>query len=347
MPSFDGFESSPESKQSQFSSSINSTTSATSTMAGNNTNQQQDGTTTSPSVKLKSQMSFESPTKWSGGGARVIESTTPVDNSVLSDGQTEQENGQWDSTIGKAGLGKTGRVINKLVSDNDGLKRELKIERLRAEEAWQASKLVEDKMERIVSDYESRLLESNVTKTLLARKERQVETLSTTVEAEKEKTRAALNRERTWKEELDVVRSDSKTKVEEATTFAQLMEGRYNAISSHWQDQGEEVKQAVSTMGTKISIITKERKQDDEKIQRLRDLCNQQDSNIQKLIREKDEIAAKFEQYKQAQEDDLRDIKTKGRQRDEEQDKLLADSKEALDKLRWALNVKTNVKGAG
>ncbi|KAK1240819.1 hypothetical protein MKX07_006252 [Trichoderma sp. CBMAI-0711] len=265
----------------------------------------------------------------------------------LDDNGDEHGDGaQWDSTIGKAGLGKTGRVINKLVSDNEALKREIKIEKLRAEEAKQAAKLVEDKMERMINDYESRLLEANVTKTLLARKERQVETLLATVDTEKKKTVAAQELERNWRDEMEKVKRDAKTQVDDATSYAQLMEGRYNAISSHWRDQGDEVNKAISTIKTEINTIVDERKSDDDKIQTLRDLCEQQDSNIQKLRREKEEIARLFEEYKKAQEDNLRDIKENARKTEEEQQRILEESRETLNKLRWALKVKENVKGA-
>lgn len=263
----------------------------------------------------------------------------------MSEG-VEAVDGQWDSTIGKAGLGKTGRVINKLVSDNEALKRDIKIERLKAEEAKQAAKLIEDKLDRMVSDYESRLLEANVTKTLLARKERQVETLQATVELEKKKATEALLREKSWRDEMTKTTKDATIQVEEATSYAQLMEGRYNAISSHWQDQGEEVKRAVTKMKSEIDHLNEERRADDDKIQTLRDLCDQQDSNIKQLRHEKEEIARMFEEYKKTQEQDLKDIKKNARDREDEQEALLLASKETLDKLKWALNVKKNVKGA-
>ncbi|RSM13932.1 hypothetical protein CEP52_001600 [Fusarium oligoseptatum] len=285
------------------------------------------------------------PSRWSTGAPRVVEPTPEPDHSTMPDGP-DHADGQWDSTIGKAGLGKTGRVINKLVSDNESLKRDIQIERLKADEAKQAAKLVEDKMERVVSDYESRLLEANVTKTLLARKERQVESLTATVDLEKKKTVSALERERTWKGEMEKTRKETTVQVEEATNYAQLMEGRYNAISSHWRDQGDEVKRAVSKMKTEIDELNEERRKDDDKIQTLKDLCDQQDSNIKQLRHEKEEIARMFEEYKKAQEDALKDIKTNARKREDEQERLLEQSREALAKLKWALNVKENVKGA-
>ncbi|KAM0564425.1 hypothetical protein ACHAPJ_000638 [Fusarium lateritium] len=342
VPSFEGSESSPESKHSAFSSSVNSTRSAMS-----NTNSDTNHHTQTP-IKTKNETNnthTEKPSRWSTGAARVVEPTPDPDTSNMSEG-VEAADGQWDSTIGKAGLGKTGRVINKLVSDNEALKRDIKIERLKADEAKQAAKLVEDKLDRMVNDYEGRLLEANVTKTLLARKERQVESLQATVELEKKKAVDALGREKTWKDEVDKTRKDATIQVQEATSYAQLMEGRYNSISSHWQDQGEEVKRAVSKMKSEIDHLNEERRADDDKIQTLRDLCDQQDSNIKQLRHEKEEIARMFEEYKQAQEDGLKDIKTNARRREEEQETLLQESKETLNKLRWALNVKENVKGA-
>ncbi|KAH6898510.1 hypothetical protein B0T10DRAFT_111718 [Thelonectria olida] len=339
VTSLDDSQSSPDSKHSGFSSSVNSNTSGMSVTDGSQHNR------TPPTTRLKSEPIFETPSRWNATPARVVERTPEPDSSVMSDGG-EGADGHWDSTIGKAGLGKTGRVINKLVSDNDALKRDLKIERLRAEESKQSAKLLEDKMERMVSDYESRLLEANVTKTLLARKERQVETLSANVELEKRKTLNAQEREKSWRDEMEKVRVESKGQVDEATSYAQLMEGRYNAISSHWRDQGEEVKRAATKLKTEIDHLANERRQDDDKIQTLRELCDQQDGNIKQLQQEKDDIARMFEEYKKAQEQSLKDIKIDAKRREDEQERLLEQARETLGNLKWALKVKENVKGA-
>jgi hypothetical protein len=351
VPSVEGSETSPESNlASGLSSSVNSKASALSVTASNGA---QIERAPSPAAKPDADNAAKDSSANSNNAAnglmpRVVDSTPPREeiNGMAEGDQDNHDSAQWDSTIGKAGLGKTGRVINKLVSDNEALKREIKIEQMRAEEAKQAAKLVEDKMERMMSDYESRLLEANVTKTLLARKERQVETLMATVDTEKKKTVAAQELERNWKDEMEKVTRDAKTQVDDATSYAQLMEGRYNAISSHWRDQGDEVNKAISTIKTEINTIVDERKSDDDKIQTLRDLCEQQDSNIQKLRREKEDIARLFEQYKDTQETDLKDMKENAKKTEEEQQRLLDEARETLHKLRWALNVKENVQGA-
>ncbi|KAI2621546.1 hypothetical protein GGS26DRAFT_268227, partial [Hypomontagnella submonticulosa] len=241
---------SPSARNSGFSSSINSN------VSGISYHSQQQQVQSSSTVRLKPQSPGpESPLSRSHsensytsdmafGGEEVADepalSLQVPETTMLDDrsGRARESSPQWDGAVGKAGLGKTGRVINKLVSDNEALKRDIKIERLKAEEAKQAAKLIEDKMERMVSDYESRLLEANVTKTLLSRKERQVEHLQSAVELEKKRTADAQERERTWREEMEKSRRETKIQVEEANMHAALLEGRYNAIASHWKEQG-------------------------------------------------------------------------------------------------------------
>jgi hypothetical protein len=259
--------------------------------------------------------------------------------SSIKDPEPQQ---QWDSTIGKASLGKTGRVINKLVSENEALKRDLKIERLRAEEAREATKLTQDKMQRIEQEYESKLLDASVTKTLLARKERKVEELGQAIEVERRKAQAAHEREQSWKAEMERAQRDNTAKVEEAVLKAQLMEGRYNAISGHWKDQGETLSKGMAKLRLEVAEVNEERRRDDGKINTLRDLCEQQDSNIRELIRQKEAILAHFEAYKLAQEDALREIKENARRAETQHEALLEETRKARDKFKWALSIHNN-----
>jgi hypothetical protein len=145
---------------------------------------------------------------------------------------------------------------------------------------------------------------------------------------------------------MEKVRAESKRKIDDATNYAALMEGRYNAISSHWRDQGDEVKKSVAKMKTEIANLLEERRKDDDRIGTLQDLCGQQDGNIRDLRQQKDDIAAQFERYKAEQEEALRGIKTLADQRERQQEQTLKEAKEVLDKLRWALNVKERVEWA-
>lgn len=252
----------------------------------------------------------------------------------------------WSAAVGKANLGKSGRVIERLMGENDMLKRDLNIERLRAEESNQAAKMAEAKMEAQASEYETRLHDAAVNKMLLKRRERQVTDFKAQVELERQRTATAVESERQWRAEMEKCQEDCKNKVDEAQLYAAMMEGRNKSMTSHWADQRAEVDRAVVKMDKKIKEINLERRKDDEKITMLRSLCDQQAEQLRLLELEKEGINTAFEAYKKQQEDMLRDIKTKTAAREEKNAEILKESERVLGQLKWALAVKKNVKGA-
>ena len=277
------------------------------------------------------------------GPTRAYTNTNlPVTDETSESPQTPQ----WSAAVGKANLGKSGRVIERLMGENDMLKRDLNIERLRAEESNQAAKMAEAKMEAMESEYEARLHEATVNKTLLKRRERQLADYKSQVESEKQRAAAAIESEREWRDAMEKCEEECKQKVDEAQLYAALMEGRNKAMTSHWSDQGAEVDRSVVKLGKKINSIVEERKKDDEKINLLKSLCDQQAEQLHQLELEKEGINEAFEAYKKQQEYMLKNIKTKATAQEKENEEILQESKRVLGELRWALGVHKNVRGA-
>lgn len=274
-----------------------------------------------------------------GGG-----SPTPNEMSLAA-GEAHLSGG-WDNSVGKAGLGKTGRVINRLVSDNESLKRDIKIERLRAEDARQQAQLLKDQLDRTTREHESQMLDVNVTKTLLARKERQVEALQQTVELERTRAVSATDRERIWKEELEKVKAECKRQVEEANNQVLLTDGRYNALASHWGGEGERYRKRTDKMRKEFEELSEKRREDDEKIRRHEQMIDQMYVEIDDLEKQNRALWEMFERYKKEKDESLRGMTEDNLRQAEELQRTIEEAKEARDKLRWALNVKENVKGA-
>ncbi|RKF63771.1 hypothetical protein OnM2_023045 [Erysiphe neolycopersici] len=250
---------------------------------------------------------------------------------------------QWDSAIGRAGLGgKSGRVIERLMGDNDMLKRDLKIERLRAEEHKQALKMAEGRMEALSAEYEGKLHDAAINKTLLKRKERQLADLRQQVEIEKNKANTAVESEKRWKEEIEKVESKAKRDVEEAQNYAAMMEARNNTMTSHWKDQSLEVNRAVTKLSKEIGDIVFERKQDDERLNTLQGLCDQQATQLSKIVQERDAISKVYEEYKVTQEEVLQSIKREAKKQEKESEYVIAEATKTLHKLKWALGLKKN-----
>jgi len=232
------------------------------------------------------------------------------------------------------------------MGENDMLKRDLNLERLRAEESKQAVRMAEGKMEALAAEYDGKLHDAAINKTLLKRRERQVAEMKSQIEAEKNRADKAVERERGWKEAMEKIEDESKRSVEEAQTFAALMKGRNDAMTSHWRDQGLEVNKTVAKLGAEIETIVQERKVDDDRMNMLQELCEQQAEQLTALQAEKDGISEAFDKYKIMQEDALKEIKARARAQEQANEAALLETQRVLGELKWALGVKKNVKGA-
>ena len=226
------------------------------------------------------------------------------------------------------------------------LKRDLNIERLRAEESKQAVKMAEGRMEGMASEYEGRLHEAAVNRTLLKRRERQVSELKQHVETERQRADAAVESEKGWRREMERCETESKKRVEEAQVFAAMMEGRNKTMAGHWKEQGVEVSKTVGKLGLEIEALVEDRRSDDKRMNMLQGLCDQQAEQLKSLQKQKEAIQEQFERYKMEQEDALRGIKMRAKLQEEANEEALRETHKVLGELKWALGVKKNVKGA-
>lgn len=250
----------------------------------------------------------------------------------------------WTSAVGTANQGKSGRVIERLTADNDMLKRELQIMRLAVDQAQSDVKMAEGRMEAQSSEYEARLHGAQVTEALLLRRDRQVADLKGQIDGERQKANAAVESERNWRAAFERMESETKIKVEEATNYAHLMEGRYNAITSHWKDQGADVEAIVLRMKEEISALSEQRYQECKKYELLQDLCDQHDSEKARLIKHIEAIMATFEAYKAEQEQALKDIKARAQKQQKDNEHLDMETKRLQGELRWALAVQRDLR---
>jgi hypothetical protein len=92
-------------------------------------------------------------------------------NIEVSNGQT------WSSAVGRANLGKSGRVIERLMADNDRLVRELKVETMRREEETKRNEATRQRIEGLERTNEMLLHQVSVSEAVVGRRERRIEEL--------------------------------------------------------------------------------------------------------------------------------------------------------------------------
>lgn len=250
----------------------------------------------------------------------------------------------WTTAVGKANLGKSGRVIEKLQNTVDTLRREIASERANTAEYKDSLALAESKNQQMRQDHEMALHNAAVAESSLKRRERQLADLKGQVDVEKGRAEKALEREQVWKDQMEQVREECEQKVAEAQLHAAMMDGRVTAMTSHWTEQQAEIDKGVAKLRTTVTDIQKVRKGDLSRVNTLNSLCDQNADQLDILRAEKEAIVQKFEAYKAEQDAALKEIKEKAKIREEEHESMLKESQEVLHKLKWALNVQKNVK---
>jgi hypothetical protein len=266
-----------------------------------------------------------------------------AEDSTASNGRTSPQQ-QWSSAVGRANLGKSGRVIDKLMGDNDMLKKNLDIAKIAAEDAKQAQKLAEARMEAMSSEYEGRLHDAAINRALLKKRDRQVLDLKAQIDGERQRATAAIESERNWRAAMEKMEVESKLKVDEATTYSLLLEGRNNTLTNHWKTQSAILNDSMAKMKDFAAAIERNRQEDCRKMSLLEELCESKDHALESLRKEKQAIQDAFQVYKAEQESQLCDIKMRAAEQEKANELLNAESLRVLGELRWALAVSTNVR---
>lgn len=272
----------------------------------------------------------------------MLEAESVPDNraqNCITEAASSPPNLAWSAAVGKATLGKFGRLVERLMGEIVTLKRALNIEHLRVEESRQAAKIAEAKMEAYKSDATACLHDATSNKALLEKRDKQLEVLKAQVESEKQRATSAEEREREWRAEVE---KHEKTAVE-AKLYTALLEGRNSEMTKHWSGYGMEANRVVAELRKTISSVTEKRWEDDEKIRILKLLSNQQEEQLRQLKLEKERIDAAFVAYQEQQESMLRKIKIGAAAQEKQSEDILEESRKVLAELKWALGVKTNV----
>ena len=279
------------------------------------------------------------------GPMRTYNNTPQTSISVEANGITCTSPGsQWSSAVGRASLGKSGRVIEKLQNENDTLKRELQSERNRADEMRKGFMLAEEKLGYTIEAYEKRLLHADNNEALLKRQDGRLALLKEHLDSERARADAAVESEGSWRAELDKTLEESHAKVEESNAKAEvaqmqamMMESRNKVLEGHWKNKNDDVRELVSTLTSQIEDLVKERKDDDEKIRKLHNLCEGQAEQIKVAEKANKATWQMFEAYKETSVEGSKEMAETFAVQERQNEKLLQDTQMLLHQIKWAM----------
>nr|POF26343.1 hypothetical protein CFP56_22492 [Quercus suber] len=276
-------------------------------------------------------------------GGEVLTPLRPVLNGVtpttptLSPGENETSAYQWSSAIGHATTaGKSGRVIERLMTENDKLKRDLELQSLRVQELEKNAQTYRPQIDALKEKVDSLSHASTMDSSLIARRDRRIDELKADNTQMREGRDSLQRRLREAEKERDEVHEQSQRDVQSltestkhATVHAEILETSHRQLKAEYTARRE-------AWEHDLRALHEERDEQRSRIARYEIVSEQMRVESERIAKIQVETLAKWEEYRDVvrmTEHEVEESMTEVREKTEEMD-------EVVKKMRWVMGLR-------
>lgn len=252
----------------------------------------------------------------------------------------------WSSAVGRATTGKSGRVIERLMADNDRLQRELTLSNAKNEEEAKRSEWAKSTLEALRAANENLLAMQEVDKAALLRKDRKIEELRADLEAEKARRAQAESETRETVTERDEAVGKYKKQIMEEKELARKSTSQYEILSSSWRSLDDGYRTRTQKLKVDVKAINEKREDDVQKIEQLEVVVEQLRRETEKMQKVKERVMRDFEDYKNEKELGMREIKERAERNETANEEVLEEMNRVMGKMKYVINIRKDVRGA-
>lgn len=248
--------------------------------------------------------------------------------------------------LGTAALGKSGRVIEKMMAENDKLRREIKTEIMKREELLRTVNTQKPKLEALQAD-NTRLTNIKVIDdNMLERRDRKIEELKAELEAERLKRSAAEKRaiEAEQQKEMsqDATRKElqqEREKARHATVHAEILQTSHQQLS-------REYRQRISTTNKAVRDLNHDKEGDRKRLARLDIVCNQMRQEGERMRKLHNDLTSVWHRFQTQKNDEVERLNSNAQKtlnsidkRERENVRLGEDMERVLTRMKWVIRM--------
>jgi DNA repair exonuclease SbcCD ATPase subunit len=308
-----------------------------------------DDSTDANSLSPTPDPSRSSPTRNIPGAVRrVSDSIDVLANSEMPRAGTlsPTNDNQWSSAVGHATTnGKSGRVIERLMAENDRLKRELELQILRSQELERNLETTRPQIEALRTENDNLKHANSMDGTILARRDRKIEQLKADVATERSRREAsdqlARRLERQNEESQDTAKRDVQMAHEEAkhaTTHASILEQSHRQLASEYRQRAERWQKD-------IAVLQAQRQSDREKMDRIDVINEHMRTEADHLTKMHEDMTAQWDEYTKANEEWKASLEDVANFENGKMRKLSEDMETITNKMKWVMSLKSSREG--
>ena len=246
----------------------------------------------------------------------------------------------WSAAIGRAATGKSGRVIEKLMGENDRLQREKKLAIVKLEEEVKRGESARLALEglQVSNETLSSIHESD--KSQIARKDRKIETLRADLQGEKLRREKAEKETRESRREREEVVEELRRDAAENREEARRSIAQYETLASSWKTLEDRYERQTQKLKTDLNGVRTEIDGDKRKMAELEIVIEQLTHELAKVAQVKDKLLTGFQAYKKEQEYGLQGIQEKAERNNSANEELHEQMNGVLGQMKHVVNVK-------
>ncbi|TKA83523.1 hypothetical protein B0A55_00519 [Friedmanniomyces simplex] len=242
----------------------------------------------------------------------------------------------WSSAVGHATTaGKSGRVIERLMAENDKLKRELELTTLRAQELEKSLSMCRPQMEALRHENENLSHARSVDSSLLGRRDRKIEDLKADNVAKTERVLIAEGLVRQLQREGEEVRGEFERReqgmfeqTKHATVHAEILETSHKQLAAEYKTRRE-------AWEKDLTELQERREQDRQRMARLDVVYEQMRQENERTRKVQAELTARWDEMEEA----MRSTLDQGEEVNERARKKSMEMEKVVDQMRWVMGV--------
>lgn len=269
--------------------------------------------------------------------------TTLVESSPILSDSTPWVGG---TGLGNANLGKSGRVIEKLMAENDKLKREIKAEAAKREELQRTANAQKPRLEALQAE-NARLSHCKaVDESVIKRRDRKIEDLKAELDVERQKRESLEHRVQDAERKMGEYQEHSNKEVQQAveeakhaTTHASILETSHRQLSS-------EYRQRIAAASKQLRELSDDREEDRKRLTKLDVVNHQMRQESEKARKLYNELLAASDRYKAEKDSevdgvlgDVRQLKGGISEREGELETTLEEMHKVMNRMKWLMNM--------
>lgn len=259
---------------------------------------------------------------------------------------SDSNSSPWSAAVGRATNGKSGRVIERLMGENDRLQREMALACAKYDEELKRSESARSALESVRASNQNLLSMHEMDKSLLARKERKIEELKQELESERSKREHAETETKETRIERDITVQKLMKEGLEEKEQAKRSNTQYDVLAKSWKSQEERYDRQIQKLKGSVKTLRDEQAEDKQKLARLDIIMEQLKQEGEKTSKAKESLAREFEAYKREQEEGIKGMRERAERNEEANEKILTDVNTVLGEMKYVVNLKNDVRSS-